>query len=133
MVCLYVLNQASHQLDELVSLGARSFLFLTVPPTDRAPLSLVQGPQAAVFMHTIVSQYNSELQTAIANFQTNNSGTVQDARVFDTQPVFNFLLDNADSIGYVNVTGFCEGYGGGIGDFGCDSQIEGCAPIASYL
>jgi len=85
-------------------------------------------------MHTIVSQYNSELQTAIANFQTNHSGTVQDAIVFDTQPVFNFLLDNADSIGYVNVTGFCEGYAGGIGDyFGCDSQIEGCAPIASYL
>jgi len=84
-------------------------------------------------MHTIVSQYNSELQTAIAKFQTNISGTVQDVTVFDTQPVFNFLLDNADAVGYVNVTGFCEAYGDGIGDFCSNTQLERCAPVASYL
>jgi len=84
-------------------------------------------------MHTIVSQYNSELQTAIAKFQIHKSGTVQDVTVFDTQPVFNFLLDNADAVGYVNVTGFCEAYGDGIGDFGSNTQLEGCAPVASYL
>lgn len=128
-----LMDRLTTQLDELHSLGARSFLFLTVPPTDRAPLSLVQGPQASAFLKALNAQYNTELQTAATNFQRKNAQAIEDVIIFDTQPVFNTLLDNADALGYVNVTGFCEAYQNGIGGFGSDTQVEGCPPVASYF
>ncbi|KAJ3568298.1 hypothetical protein NP233_g5806 [Leucocoprinus birnbaumii] len=128
-----LMNRLTTQLDELQSLGARSFLFLTVPPTDRAPLSIVQGPQGTAFLRTIIAQYNEQLRTAVSSFQRKHTRTVEDATIFDSQPVFNTLLDNADALGYVNVTGFCTAYQNGIGGFGTNTQVEGCAPVASYF
>jgi len=127
------MDRLTTQLEELHTLGARSFLFLTVPPTDRSPLVLEQGPQASALMHTFISQYNTQLNLAVNNFQRRHQKTIQDAIIFDTQKVFNTLLDNADALGYVNITGFCTAYQNGIGEFGLSTQVEGCAPVASYF
>jgi len=128
-----LMDRLTTQLEELHTLGARSFLFLTVPPTDRSPLVLQQGPQASALMHTFISQYNTQLNLAMNEFQHRHKKTIQDMIIFDTQRVFNVLLDNADALGYVNVTGWCTGYQNGIGEFGLSTQVEGCAPVSSYF
>ncbi|KXN91441.1 hypothetical protein AN958_00703 [Leucoagaricus sp. SymC.cos] len=126
-----LMERLTTQLDELHALGARSFLFLTVPPTDRSPLVLQQGRQASTLMHSFISEYNTQLQVTLKRFQQKNS--VNDMVLFDTQPVFNSLLDSADVVGYVNVTGWCTAYENGIGSFGKNTQVGGCAPVASYF
>lgn len=84
-------------------------------------------------MQTLISQYNTQLNLAVNNFQIRHQNTTRDAIIFDTQKVFNALLDNADALGYVNITGWCSAYENGIGGFGLNTQVEGCAPVASYL
>jgi phospholipase/lecithinase/hemolysin len=84
-------------------------------------------------MKSFNSEYNTGLQTALNNFQAKNNDTIEGVSLFDTQPVFNALLDSADALGYVNVTGWCTAYENGIGDFGMNNQVDGCAPVASYL
>ncbi|KAF9447593.1 carbohydrate esterase family 16 protein [Macrolepiota fuliginosa MF-IS2] len=128
-----LMDRLTTQLDELYGLGARSFLFLTVPPTDRSPLVLQQGQQASTLMHTFIAQYNNELLLTLNKFQRRHQSTIQDMVLFDTQPVFNMLLDNADALGYVNITGWCTAYENGIGGFGLNTQVDGCAPVTSYF
>ena len=51
--------------------------------------------------------------------------------VFNTQPIFNTLLDNAQILGFVNQTGFCEAYQDGTSELA--TQKPPCAPVSSYL
>jgi len=110
-------------------MGARSFLFLTVPPTNRAPIFLEQGTEAVKQMGTDIAEYNSQLKEFVRAFQANHSdlGTI----VFDTQPLFNVLLDEGQTLGFVNVTGYCAAYINGTPTL--TYQVEGCAPVSSYL
>jgi phospholipase/lecithinase/hemolysin len=84
-------------------------------------------------MQSFISEYNTQLKIAVEQFQQRHNNTIQDAILFDTQPVFNVLLDNADVLGYVNITGWCSAYENGIGSFGLNTQVDGCAPVISYL
>ncbi|KAG6885895.1 hypothetical protein C0993_008414, partial [Termitomyces sp. T159_Od127] len=117
-------------LEILYEEGARSFLFLTVPPTDRAPLFLQQGSQVAKRLHALVADYNSQLATLVKNFEIKHKDLDQ-VIVFDTQPIFNTLLDNANALGFVNVTGWCDAYQNGTPEK--TTQIKPCAPVSSYL
>jgi phospholipase/lecithinase/hemolysin len=118
------------QVDDLYSKGARSFLFLTVPPTNRAPLFLEQGPTVAAQMGTAISEYNTQLKQFVHAFQANHSD-LDTVTVFDTQPIFNVLLDEGQTFGFVNVTGYCAAYENGTPTL--TYQVEGCAPVSSYL
>ena len=123
-------SPCSHQVEDLNQKGARSFLFLTVPPTDRAPLILQQGSQAINAIAPALADYNSQLKANVQSFQRKHRDLDQ-VTVFDTVPVFNKLLDNADTFGFVNVTGFCDAYQNGTP--GQTTQIAPCAPVSSYL
>jgi phospholipase/lecithinase/hemolysin len=105
-------------------------LFLTVPPTNRAPLFIEQGQEVAAQMGTDIAQYNTLLNQFVRTFQAKYSD-LDTVIVFDTQPVFNVLLDEGQTFGFVNVTGYCPAYENGTPTR--TYQVEGCAPVSSYL
>jgi phospholipase/lecithinase/hemolysin len=118
------------QLEILHQGGARSFLFLTVPPTNRAPLLIEQGPAAVAKITADLADYNAQLRATARRFQAKHKD-IETVTVFDTQPVFNTLLDNAKTFGFVNTTGFCEAYENGTPSM--TTQIAPCAPVDNYL
>jgi phospholipase/lecithinase/hemolysin len=81
-------------------------------------------------MGTDIANYNTQLTQSVRNFQANYTdlGSVV---VFDTQPIFNTLLDEWQTFGFVNVTGYCAAYENGAPT--ATYQVEGCAPVSSYL
>lgn len=117
-------------MEKLYDSGARSFLFLTVPPTNRAPLILEQGSTAVNKISTALDDYNTQLAANVQAFK-NAHRDLDQVTVFDTRPVFNLLLDNANTLGFVNSTGFCDAYQNGTPD--ANTQIAPCAPVSSYL
>lgn len=120
----------SVQVETLYSSGARSFLFLTVPPTNRAPLLIQSGSYATEGIKASIADYNMQLASYVSKFKAKHRDLDQ-VTVFDTQPVFNTLLDNPETFGYVNVTGYCDAYANGTPS--TTTQVAGCAPVSSYL
>ncbi|KAF8884825.1 hypothetical protein BD779DRAFT_1442901 [Infundibulicybe gibba] len=120
----------SATIEELYQEGARSFLFLTVPPTDRSPLFLQQGSAVVSTLTPLIANYNQQLRTTVKKFQDRHRDLDQ-VTVFDTQPVFNALLDNAEKLGFVNSTGFCDAYQNGTPQL--TTQIPPCAPVSNYF
>ncbi|KAF5373619.1 hypothetical protein D9758_000988 [Tetrapyrgos nigripes] len=125
-----LMERLATQLEELYDVGGRSFLFLTVPPTDRSPLFLQQGQGVVSRLTPLIADYNRKLSQTAHNFKANHSD-IDTMTVFDTQPIFNTLLDNARTLGFVNETGFCEAYQNGTPE--PTTQIAPCAPVSSYL
>ncbi|KAJ3813221.1 hypothetical protein F5876DRAFT_35588 [Lentinula aff. lateritia] len=125
-----LMARLASQVEILYSSGARSFVFLTVPPTDRAPLQIEQGPEVAAQFKGFLADYNNQLDATVNNF-TQHHPDVDLAMVFDTRPIFNTLLDNSQTFGFVNITGYCEAYENGTPDM--TTQVEGCAPVSSYF
>lgn len=117
-------------MEKLYQNGARSFLFLTVPPTNRAPLMIEQGKTAVSSISAALDDYNSQLASSVGAFQAKHRDLDQ-VTVFDTRPIFNTLLDNAKTLGFVNATGFCDAYQNGTPE--TSTQIAPCAPVSSYL
>ncbi|KAG5716875.1 Thermolabile hemolysin [Termitomyces sp. T112] len=125
-----ILIRLESQLEILYEEGARSFLFLTVPPTDRAPIFLQQGSKVVKRLHPLIANYNAQLATIVDNFKARHKDLDQ-VTVFDTQPIFNTLPDNANALGFVNATGWCEAYQNGTAEK--NTQIDPCAPVSSYF
>ena len=103
---------------------------MTVPPTNRAPLIVQQGPNAISAITLALADYNAQLTENVKAFQRQHPDLDQ-VTVFDTVPLFNTLLDNANTFGFVNVTGFCDAYQNGTPV--PTTQIAPCAPVSSYL
>ncbi|KAJ4482915.1 carbohydrate esterase family 16 protein [Lentinula edodes] len=125
-----LMARLTSQVEILYNSGARSFVFLTVPPTDRTPLQIEQGPEVAAQFKGFLADYNNQLDATVNNF-TQHHPDVDLAMVFDTRPIFNTLLDNSQTFGFVNITGYCEAYENGTPDM--TTQVEGCAPVSSYF
>ncbi|KAF7337838.1 SGNH-hydro domain-containing protein [Mycena venus] len=111
-----LMNRLTTQLDELYTLGARSFLFLTVPPVT-------------ALLAADIANYNEQLAATAKEFQAEHKGV--ETTVFDTQPVFNTLLDDARTFGFSNSTGFCDAYQNGTP--ASSTQIAPCAPVSTYF
>lgn len=93
---------------DLHSGGARHFLFLTVPPTQRAP-AIADLPAANV------SQYESTLglfNEALTAFTATVPLAYPDSEVtvIDTQPIFNDILDSPATSGFADSRTFCPSY-----------------------
>ncbi|KAJ7878998.1 GDSL lipase/esterase [Mycena olivaceomarginata] len=119
-----LMNRLTTQLDELYSFGARSFLFLTVPPVNRAPLFLEQGHAVTSLLAADIENYNTQLSTMAKQFQASHKGV--ETTVFDTQPVFNTLLDNSKTWDLpfsreLSLTLFLS------------TEIAPCAPVSTYF
>jgi phospholipase/lecithinase/hemolysin len=124
-----VLDRLQTQVHSLYGNGARSFLLLTVPPTDRAPLWLQQGAKISRLVKVRNAQFNSLLKRMAARFEDSHASS--SVRVFDTQPLFNALLDNADAFNFFNSTGWCAAYENGTPSR--TTQTLPCAPVSSYF
>ncbi|KAF8843670.1 carbohydrate esterase family 16 protein [Paxillus ammoniavirescens] len=125
-----LMDRLFSQVENLYQNGARDFLFLTVPPTNRAPLFIEQGPEAAAQMGTDIVAYNDQLTHNVLSFQANHTD-LGSVTIFDTQPIFNTLLDEWRTFGFVNVTGYCLAYENGTPS--PTYQVDGCAPVSSYF
>ncbi|KAI0693339.1 GDSL lipase/esterase [Cytidiella melzeri] len=125
-----LMNTLFNQVEKLYTSGARSFMFLTVPPTNRAPLIIEQGNNAVSKISAALDDYNAQLSSSVKSFQAKHRDLDQ-VTVFDTRPIFNTLLDNANTLGFVNATGFCDAYQNGTPDM--TTQIAPCAPVSSYF
>ncbi|TFK36386.1 GDSL lipase/esterase [Crucibulum laeve] len=125
-----ITNRLLTQLDVLYNSGARSFMFLTVPPIDRAPLWTQQGPKMVTQIRPLIADYNRQLIGAVTHFEKSHVD-LDTVTIFDTHPIFNTLLDNAQTIGFVNSTGFCLPYLNGTPER--TTQIDPCAPVSSYF
>ncbi|OJA10216.1 hypothetical protein AZE42_05516 [Rhizopogon vesiculosus] len=91
---------------------------------------LQEGSEAAAQMGTDIAEYNTHLGKFVRAFKANHTdlGTVT---LFDTHPIFNVLLDEGETFGFVNVTGYCADYENGTPTL--TYQVEGCAPASSYF
>lgn len=104
-----LLNRYFEQVENLYEKGIRSFLFVNVPPIDRAPLFIQQGVATTRAVKASIADYNIQLLGQVKAFQSRHKDLDQ-ITVFDSNKLFNTLLDGADTIGWVNSTGFCEAY-----------------------
>lgn len=77
-----------------------------------------------------IANYNGHLAAGLQHFQATHQGLDQ-VTLFDTQPIFNTLLDNAQTFGFVNSTGYCEAYENGTPSM--TTQDAGCGPVSNYL
>jgi phospholipase/lecithinase/hemolysin len=91
--------------ETLYQSGARNFLFLTVPPTDRSPLIISGGDWGITTIKASLADYNAQLTSAATAFQQKHAKDIGRVTVFDTQPIFNVYLDQAATFGFVNATG----------------------------
>lgn len=127
------------QIDILYNAGARSFVFLNVPPLERTPLFIEQGSTAVTQVKSATLDYNTQLSSRIKTFiQQYNSSSVAKkngalglVKLFDTQKVFNTLLNNADALGFVNITGYADLYQNGTPN--PTTQIYPYKPASSYF
>lgn len=104
-----MLSRYFEEVENLYSKGLRSFLFVNVPPIDRAPLFIEQGVPATEKVKASLADYNAQLAERVDNFKKLHHDLDQ-VTLFDSNSLFNALLDNADVLGFVNATGFCEAY-----------------------
>jgi phospholipase/lecithinase/hemolysin len=89
----------------LYNSGARNFLFLTVPPTNRAPSIISNGDSVVAAIKSSLTDYNAQLTSSATAFQQKHAKKIGLVTVFDTHPIFNTYLDNAETFGFVNITG----------------------------
>ncbi|KZV96151.1 hypothetical protein EXIGLDRAFT_765532, partial [Exidia glandulosa HHB12029] len=125
-----LLNRYFGQVESLFKAGARSFLFINVPPIDRAPLFIEQGVNATKQVKASLADYNGQFAARVALFKATHKGLGQ-VTLFDANKLFNTLLDNAGPLGFVNSTGFCEAYQNGTPSI--TTQVAGCAPVSQYF
>ena len=102
-------------IDTIYQSGARNFLFLNVPPVNRAPLTTAQGKAIQKLERGFIEAYNHN----ISHLAKNLSSTYSDATtfVFNTNEIFRQVLNDPCSheqtCPYKNTTGYCAYYENG--------------------
>ncbi|KAL5519854.1 hypothetical protein ACEPAG_1514 [Sanghuangporus baumii] len=79
-------------------------LFFTTPPMERSPSGLASS--RSQLQKSNIIQYNSQLLSRAQQFAKSHPRVP--IFVFDAHAWFNFALDNAEELGFRNITGFCE-------------------------
>ncbi|GAA5831649.1 hypothetical protein JCM11251_000781 [Rhodosporidiobolus azoricus] len=110
--------------------GARNFLILGVPPTQRTPLVQSYGEAAEAEFVQHVASYNTALATLSSALPT----LYPSSRValFDTQPFFSAILDSPRQYGFLESEVYCPAYA----DVSDDPMVElaECAwPMREYV
>ena len=102
-------------IDQLYQVGARNFLFINVPPVERSPGTIMQGPSVQNAEGADIEAFNLGIQ----RLATNLSVTYNDTTVFhfDANAIFSQVLDDPSSYPqtalYRNTTGYCAAYQNG--------------------
>ncbi|KAG8732843.1 hypothetical protein FRC10_000575 [Ceratobasidium sp. 414] len=93
------LDSYFNAVNKVYQTGLRSFLFLNVPPTDRAPGS-TPGRTSQI------PNFNSLLAGRVDLFKKDKKDV--SVILFDTNTYLNGILNNATQYGFTNTTGFCQ-------------------------
>lgn len=111
---------------QLYDVGARKFMFMSVPRTHPPHLSLIlqintdppyvaveKTPSQLVYSAAVranevvqIADYNSQLVSRAATWKAGKTGTT--VWQFDTQPAFNQVISNPAAYGYVDATTVCQ-------------------------
>jgi phospholipase/lecithinase/hemolysin len=95
--------------------GARNFLFLSVPPVERAPVTLEDVASDEIIEGAAIQEWNGRLIKLVRQLQEKHT----DVTIFtlDTYAIFNAVLNNPkvfpQTAGYGNTTSYCEAYANG--------------------
>ncbi|KAF7288527.1 Lysophospholipase A [Mycena chlorophos] len=85
--------------------GLTTHLFINVPAEDRNPSSLGNSAASQATYKLHIEQFNSALDSSIRAFKASNPDAV--IMTFDSNTLFNTILDNPEQYGFTNTTGFC--------------------------
>jgi phospholipase/lecithinase/hemolysin len=104
-----LLNAEFALVQKLYNVGARNFLFLNVPPTDRSPLLLAQPASSQSLLKANILDFNTQLAKFAQNFKAKNSGVT--TFLWDANAAFTTILDNPKAFGFIDATSFGTGPG----------------------
>ncbi|RPB15520.1 hypothetical protein P167DRAFT_533305 [Morchella conica CCBAS932] len=91
---------------QLYDVGARKFMFMSVPPVEKTPSQLVYSDAVRANEVVQIADYNSQLVSRTATWKAGKTGTT--VWQFDTQPAFNQVISNPAAYGYVDATTVCQ-------------------------
>ncbi|KAJ3979757.1 hypothetical protein F5890DRAFT_1633195, partial [Lentinula detonsa] len=102
-----LLNAEFALVQKLVSycdVGARNFLFLNVPPTDRSPLMLSQSTEAQAMLKANIIDFNSQLVEFIDDFKASNAGVT--TFLWDANTAFTTILNDPTAYGFIDAVSY---------------------------
>ncbi|KAJ5773509.1 hypothetical protein N7457_008405 [Penicillium paradoxum] len=101
-----LMAQYKFLIERLYAAGGRKFLFLNVPPTNRTPMIIKEGPDAVKTYTTWVKAYNDGLESMIDDFESTHTGTT--IVRYDTWSFMPKILDDPQAYGFPNATCYNE-------------------------
>ncbi|KAK7756286.1 hypothetical protein SLS62_001512 [Diatrype stigma] len=120
---------------ELYGAGARNFVFLDVPPVDRSPMMIRQGPDDAAAEKLVLARWNELVAGLAADLKAAHP---DDANVwtYSSSQSFGAALDDptvyAATAEMKNLTQYCDAYMSGTPE--PDTFIESCGvPVNQYF
>ncbi|EME45765.1 carbohydrate esterase family 16 protein [Dothistroma septosporum NZE10] len=127
-----VWEQFAIRIEQLYGMGARNFMFLSVPPIDKAPLAAHEN-MTDNWRHW-VNAWNKNLTTLVSDLTHAHSDTM--AFVFDTHSLYNDVLEDPCSFeatcAFKDTTTACVWYAWGTDEW--DSKNENCTyRVDQYL
>ncbi|KAE9390775.1 hypothetical protein BT96DRAFT_967712 [Gymnopus androsaceus JB14] len=102
-----LLNAEFALVQKLSDVGARNFLFLNVPPTDRSPLLLAESAEDQALLKANILDFNTQLVEFAQAFKRNNTGV--STWIWDSNTAFNTILDDPTAFGFIDATSFGTG------------------------
>jgi phospholipase/lecithinase/hemolysin len=82
------LDRYFSQVDDLYKKGGRSFLFVNVPPLERAPLFVEQGASTVAAVKASTDDFNTQFAQRVKQFQKAYKGLDQ-ITLYDSNKMFN--------------------------------------------
>lgn len=124
----------SDLVEQIYQTGARNFLFINVPPVNRAPLTTAEGEWAIETEAADIAEFNSRITAMAANLTETHGDTK--TFVFDSNALFDKVLGNPCSYYQTcpikNTTSYCAAYENGT--LSWDTYIESCGvPVDEYF
>lgn len=107
-----IFKEYSGLVEQLYQSGARNFLFLTVPPVWRSPLTIAAGTSSQQLEKSAIFDFNSRIASLANSLRREHTDVT--LWVHDTYDVFNNVLNWPGSYpqtkGYKNTTAYCDVY-----------------------
>nr|POF07104.1 acetylesterase [Quercus suber] len=107
-----IFNMYQGLVEKLYGSGARNFLFINVPPLERAPNVVRGGPQEQRVHQANVDLWNKNLTMLADNLRESHVGVT--TFLFDANKLFNEVIETpcsyVESCPYQNTTWYCDYY-----------------------
>jgi len=84
--------------EKVYATGARSFLFVDVPPVNRSPLMLAQPASSQALEKTVIDEFNKLLAERVLKFELTHPGVL--AFYYDSSSRVNAILNDPHRYGF---------------------------------